>query len=181
MIVFLLRDIDTVRQNRGQDTAVVSPVIILHQRVKNQESETSREAHTSVNVCYAPSMREKAGPIVTRGEIQRAQDLLSSAVVKSMRSTRGFTDSMREAEPMCPARKSTSVPVPEAFSTCMIEDVAFILMHKVPGTPLEGCWDHLSNNSLQGIIVQQLCGQVSIIKPNEYEVREKMNYFMSHD
>ncbi|MBA7585651.1 hypothetical protein ES708_27638 [subsurface metagenome] len=65
---------------------------------------------------------------------------------------------MREAEPMCLARKSTSVPVPEAFSTCMTEDVAFILMHKVPGTSLEACWDHLSSTSRHGIIVQQLSG-----------------------
>lgn len=66
----------------------------------------------------------------------------------------GLTVTMGEAEAMCLVRNLTSVPVPEVLNAYMIEDVGFILMRKIPGVPLEACWESLSEDSQQCILEQ---------------------------
>ncbi|EDP53410.1 conserved hypothetical protein [Aspergillus fumigatus A1163] len=59
---------------------------------------------------------------------------------------------MGEAEAMCLVRNTTSVPVPEVLNAYMIDDIGFILMRKIPGVPLEACWESLFEDFQQCIL-----------------------------
>ena len=61
---------------------------------------------------------------------------------------------MGEAEALYLLKRRTSDPVPKLLNAYMIEDVGFILMEKVPGTPLEKCWEYLPPNSKRSIVQQ---------------------------
>ncbi|KAL1848587.1 hypothetical protein Plec18170_007896 [Paecilomyces lecythidis] len=114
------------------------------------------------NVRYAPSIKDQAPPIVTYQEIMNGRDLCPHRVSgcklleigQSKILKMGLTVTMGEAEAMCLVRNSTSVPVPEVLNAYMIEDIGFILMRKIPGVPLEACWESLSEDSQQCILEQ---------------------------
>ncbi|OJJ88480.1 uncharacterized protein ASPGLDRAFT_42052 [Aspergillus glaucus CBS 516.65] len=59
---------------------------------------------------------------------------------------------MGKAEALCLIRKRISVPLPQIFNAYMIEDIGFILMEKVPGIPLEKCWEDLPRDAKRSIV-----------------------------
>ncbi|KAJ9192301.1 hypothetical protein DTO164E3_8440 [Paecilomyces variotii] len=115
-----------------------------------------------IDVRFAPSMRDQARPIVTCEEIRNGRDLCPHRVSGrkileisgSMILKIGYGVSMGEAEAMCLVRNLTTVPVPKVLNAYMIEDIGFILMERVPGIPLEECWDRLSIAARKSIVQQ---------------------------
>lgn len=75
---------------------------------------------------------------------------------------------MGEAEAICLVSRKTSVPVPQLHNAYMIGDVGYILMDKVPGTPLTNCWDNMSGEE-QGSVVEQLRKYVNELRSIEGE------------
>lgn len=99
-------------------------------------------------------MRDQARPIVTCEEIRNGRDLCPHRVSGrkileisgSMILKMGYGVSMGEAEAMC--------LVPKVLNAYMIEDIGFILMERMPGIPLEECWDRLSIAARKSIVQQ---------------------------
>lgn len=127
-------------------------------------------------VKFAKSVADSPPPIVPTDEIQAAKDLFPDRVhgskILQLPDSKilkvGRDVGVGEAEAICLVSRRTGVPVPQVHNAYMVGDVGYILMDKVPGTPLTDYWDKMSDEE-QGSIVEQLRKYVNEMRNIEGE------------